>query len=131
MMENWQDLWEKHAAEERRRMECRPVRELLSEVARGLFGDYYTVWYVIAERASLCEAAWILYGVLESGADYLHRYHCARALLTLMHYDGMEPADLSAEHSGLLENLAALGSMLDGILRPSPGNSGTHREREK
>lgn len=71
MMENWQDLWEKYAAEEKRLMEDRPVKELLSDVAEGRFGNYFTIWCAIADRASLREAGWILYGVLESGADYL------------------------------------------------------------
>jgi hypothetical protein len=84
----FQERWEANSKAERARYDAMPVAELLTRVECGDFGDYYNIWRALADRATLREAGWILFSVLESDLDYLHRYHCAAALLKLV---GMNP----------------------------------------
>ncbi len=113
MITSWQDHWEKAAEEECRIMEGKPLPELLEEARRGRFGAYYTMWSVIARKATAEEAGSVLLGVLESDADYLHRYHAADALLKLLGYDGLRPVDLSADHSLRDQNIACVRRELE------------------
>lgn len=112
MTKTWQDHWDEAADDEYRSMEERPLSELLADAGSGRFGSYYTIWRVIGRKAALAEAGWVLFAVLEGEADYLHRYHCAGALLELLRNIGMEPVDLSADHKAKRENLARLRRQL-------------------
>lgn len=94
-------------------MDGMPLPELLEEACRGRFGAYYTIWSVIARKAAVEEAGSVLLGVLESDADYLHRYHAADALLKLLGYDGLQPVDLSADHAMRDENIASVRRELE------------------
>src|SRR5262245_19858670 len=89
------------------------VATLVEHIRDGRFGDYHTIWYSLARRASLGEAAWILLDVLESKAPYLARYHCAAALLKLMQCTDFEPVALSAGSFPVARNLAEVRSRVE------------------
>ena len=115
---HWRELWDEHADAERQSQDRRPVSKLLEAVRRCKFGDYYTLWLAIAAKATLAEAGWTLLAVLESDVDYLHRYHCAAALLQLIGDLKFEPVELSAARFPLAENLAQVRRVLETRLGP-------------
>src|SRR5262249_47390175 len=97
--EDYQRYFEEAAEKEKRRYDQKSVDELLKLIRRGSYGKYYTIWDSVGERASADEAGSDLIAVLRSGAEYLHRYHCAVALLRLlgMQWDSyFKPEKLSA-----------------------------------
>jgi len=108
---DWRETWEQHADQERGVLGETPVSELVERVRAGQFGGYYRIWYVLAERAKLGEVGWVLFSVLESQADYLDRYHCAAALLSLLGEKRLQAVDLSAEW-GRAKNLPTVEQML-------------------
>lgn len=121
---HWHDLWEEHADAERQSQDRRPVSSLLEAVRQRKFGDYYTLWYAIAAKATLVEAGWTLFAVLESpDIDYLHRYHCAAALLQLIGDLRFEQVELSAARFPLAENLAEVRRVLEARIGPRPAAS--------
>ncbi|CAN5537111.1 hypothetical protein BH10PLA1_BH10PLA1_20780 [soil metagenome] len=79
----FQQEYEEHASRELAALVAKPTAELLDVVRAGKFGDSYQLWYAIAEKATLQQAGWVLFDVLKSKADYLHRYHCAAALIKI------------------------------------------------
>lgn len=86
------------AEAESRDLASLPVSILLLRVEAGDLGTHYQIWPAIARRATLEQAGGILYRFVRSDADYLNRYHCAEALLTLLGFDDLEAADLTVEH---------------------------------
>ncbi|MBN2609657.1 MAG: hypothetical protein JXA64_11125 [Candidatus Fermentibacteraceae bacterium] len=119
---HWKDLWEKYSAEETARMEAMPAGRLLQDIRAGHFGDYYGIWRVVGSKASLEEAGWTLFEVLETDIDYLYRYHCAAALLKLMGMDDLQPVDLSGNHSAVQDNIRMVRCALERRIGP-PGTS--------
>jgi len=115
--EDWRETWEHHADQERAKLDAVPVSELIARVKLGRFGDYYNIWYSIADRARLDEVGWALFSVLESRADYLHRYHCAAALLRLLGETRLQAVDVSAEW-GRAKNLGQIERVLEQRLGP-------------
>jgi len=95
----FQERWEARAKAELANYAAMPVAELLARIEARELGDYYMIWPALAERATLAEAGWILFRMLESDLDYYHRYHCAAALLRLAGIEDAreEPAHYSAE----------------------------------
>ena len=107
----FQEHFEVEAGKERERYDARPVTDLLTDVRGGHFGSYYQIWHSIGARASLADAGSQLADILESDADYLHRYHCAAALISVgrVYADGYRPEQLSArERYPVRERLAEL-----------------------
>jgi hypothetical protein len=104
---NWKNEWEAAAQKEREYFNQLAVTDLLEMLRRRQFGEYYSIWYSIAARSTLKEAAWALLEVLERRSiDYLYRYHCASALIQLMDTNRWQPTDISAdEHEGFAERL--------------------------
>ncbi len=90
----FQEHFEKAAGEEKARYDAVPVSILLAEIRARRFGEYYQIWHSVAERATAAEAANDLLHVLESDADYLNRYHCASALISVA---GLGAAGWTAE----------------------------------
>ena len=94
----FEEHWADAAEAERARFDAMPVADLLDRVEKRRLGDYYTIWGALGDRATLEEAGWILFRVLESRLDYLHKHHCAAALLKLI---GMDRApDQAVRYSG-------------------------------
>lgn len=96
-----------------------PVPELLDRVRAGKFKDQFPLWRVIAAKATLVQAGWALFGVLESDADYLNRYHCAAALIQLggKPLAGFTPVGLSGGKAhGTAENLAKVREVLEAAI---------------
>jgi hypothetical protein len=117
--ENWRDRWDAEAQHELERCRDLPVARLLELVQARQFGEYYTIWTAIAERATLPDAGWRLFSLLESDADYHQRYHCARALLRLLDETRWQPVELSAEW-GRSKHLDDLCQMLERRIGPRP-----------
>jgi len=82
-LEEFHEQYEDAADAERRALSALSVQALLDRARNGRFGEYYQLWPVIAEKATLPQAGPVLLTVLESDAPYLTRYHCAAALLKL------------------------------------------------
>lgn len=84
---NWQEAWEWHARETRDFYATQDADALLAQIRAGHYDEYYTIWYAVAEKSTLAEAAPVLLDVLrrEAGqAQMLVRYHCAAALFRLL-----------------------------------------------
>jgi len=107
----FQEHWEQEADKERERYDARPVSELLADIRAGKYGNYYQIWPSLGTRAKLAEAGSLLFSILESPADYLIRYHCAAALISIagVYADGYRPEQLSAHKTQrVTEHLEAL-----------------------
>ena len=117
---SWQDHWEEGAAHERAQFETASVAQLLEQVTLGDYGRYHQVWDVIARRAHLATAGWVLFEVLGRDIDYLHRMPCAEALLRLMDSDRFQPVDLGGTHDCTQDNLRVLRRHLEERLGPRP-----------
>jgi hypothetical protein len=115
---DWREDWERAAEQERAHHDRLPAGVLVDNVRRGRFGDYYTVWYSIAERATLAEAGWVLFSVLVSDAPYLVRYHCAAALVRLLKTSDFEAVELSAFRFPLRTNLRLLRERIEAQIGP-------------
>lgn len=81
---DWQEEYENAADKERQYYDELPVEHLLSLVSDGQYGNYNTIWHSLEERATLKQAAWVLFVVLNTDEEYLTRCNCAEALLYLL-----------------------------------------------
>jgi hypothetical protein len=109
---NWQEMWEEFALLERNKYEAMETESLLADVSAGIWGNYYTIWYVTAEKASASEAAPVLLKVLRTDSDYLYRYHAASALLQLTGLHHFNAVDLSGDHPEMEANINEMESLL-------------------
>ena len=105
---DWRERYEIEAAAEQAAFDQKPVDELLDRVADRLYGQYFSLWRSIAHRADLEQAGWPLFKVLQTERDYLHRYHCATALLKLMGLDRADAVKYSADSANRHINLLDL-----------------------
>ena len=117
---HWREEWEDHAEVDRLRLDNISVERLLNAIRSGQYGDYYNIWYSIAERASLNMAGWVLFDALNKEIDYLHRYHCAAALLSLLKVSHIQPVQLSGENHSPKENIKAVRSLLEKAIGHHP-----------
>ena len=51
--EQFQQQWESEADRERRKYDSRTVSDLLKDIRRERFGEYYQIWYSLGARATL------------------------------------------------------------------------------
>lgn len=109
---SWQEKWEEYAEMERQQYGSSSVSELIEYVRNGHWGNYYTIWYVLAERATPGEAAEPLFRVLKGTHDYLYRYHAAAAILKITGIESFRAVDLSGSHSEVAGNLETLEAIL-------------------
>ncbi len=84
----------------------------MQAIRGGATGDYYVIWHEVAKRTPSAEWGWLLYGILLSDRPYLDRYHCATALLALLHCTEFEEVELSADWPEVPENLAKLRAIV-------------------
>lgn len=115
---DWRDRWDDAATVEAAYYNARPVAALLDDVRAGRFGEYHTLWYAIARRATVQEAAWTLYDILVSAAPYLARYHCAASLLRILPMPDFEPVTLSATSAPLGLHLAVVRARIEAVVGP-------------
>jgi hypothetical protein len=111
----YQEHFEKAATEEKKCYDALPVSSLLADIRARRFGRYYQIWPSVAERATAAEAAEDLLKVLESNTDYLNRYHCAAALISVagLYAEGWRAEQLSAEaRFPVRKNLEAVRALL-------------------
>jgi len=92
----FQEQYEREADAEGRAYDALPLSRLVTDIRAGHLGQYYQIWYSLARRARPREVNDLLLAFLSSDADYLHRYHCAAALIRLNGLAGWEPQHLSA-----------------------------------
>lgn len=127
---SWQDQYEAAADRERQAYQNEPLNSLLTAVDRGNYGQYNMIWPVIAEQATLQQAAGSLFRVLErTEVDYLIRCNCAETLLELLNPDDddilqrlQDAVDLtSGTPAECVPHLAALKQKLRERLGPSTG----------
>lgn len=112
-MSDWKTQYENAADEEAERVSRLSDQQLLDAVARGKTGGYYVIWREIGRRKPTAEACRELFEVLQSDRPYLDRYHCADALLKLLHCTEFEPVDLSAGWPTVPANLARVRALIN------------------
>ena len=95
---DWREHWEQDAQAEYEAFCASSLDTLLDRVAGMRLGSHYMIWPAIAAKGNLQRAGWPLYRFTRSGAPYLHRYHCAAALLTLLGTTEYAPSQLTVEH---------------------------------
>jgi hypothetical protein len=122
---DWREQWEDAAGAELEELRALPLDELQHRIAKRRLGSYYMIWDAIAAKRDLAAVGWQLFDFLGSSADYLNRYHCARALLALLDCRDFDPADLSAEQRNPRQNLAAVQTLLESAVGPRRSQSGT------
>ena len=113
----FQQEFERLAGLEKERFDRLSVSDLILEVRAGRLGECYQIWRSLGERASPREINELLLAYLSSGADYLHRYHCAAALIAVNGIGtAWEPAQLSAEAKyPVSSNLELVRAQLAGV----------------
>jgi hypothetical protein len=112
----FQQHFEQAAALERQHCDALPVAALIAEIRAGRLGRYYQVWYSLGARAEPSEANTLLLSFLASEADYLHRYHCAAALIQINRLQRWAPQELSALRMyPVAENLAKVRAELHAV----------------
>ncbi len=94
----YQEHFEKMAEAESKRFDAMPVADIISDIRAGRLGQCYQIWHSLAKRkrAQPAEVNDLLLSFLSSQAEYLHRYHCAAALILINKLTEWEPQDLSA-----------------------------------
>ncbi len=115
---DWRDRWDDAATAEATGYDALPLVALLDDVPAGTFGEYHTLWYALARRATAQEAAWTLHDILVSTAPYLPRYHCAAALPRILPMPGFEPVSLSASSMPLDRHLATVRARIEAVAGP-------------
>ena len=99
---HWKDQWELHAGIEREDYRKMSLQELIELIKQGLYGNYYSIWYVISEKTDALQASEVLFSVLKkSNLDQLYRYHSAAALIGILDIKELRPADLCIENADL------------------------------
>jgi hypothetical protein len=109
---DYQRYFEEAAAAEHARFDAMTVAEVIAEINADRLGSCYSIWYSLGARATPLEANDLLLNYLASDAEYLHRYHCAAALIQINRLR-WEPHQLSAfETQDVEKNLATVREAL-------------------
>ena len=95
----FQEHFAEQAEAEVRRYALMSVAEIITEIQEGRLGECYQIWHVLGERAAPQEANELLLAFLSSPAEYLHRYHCAAALIQINKLTDWKPEQLSADQT--------------------------------
>ena len=112
----FQEWWEKEAKAEAQRFDAMPVSVIVNEIRAGRLGEFYQIWRSLAQRARPDEVNDLLLSFLSSQAEYLHRYHCAAALIQINHFTEWQPEDLSASPTyPVAQNLEKVRERLGGV----------------
>lgn len=110
---HWREEYEDAADADRLALDNIPIEQLLNRVRAGQYSDYYTLWYSIKDRATVEAAGWALFDTLNKPIDYLHRYHCAAALISLLKITHLEPVQLSGKNPNLEANIESVRLLLE------------------
>ncbi len=94
---HWKTRWEDNADEEKKTFDLTAVEDLLEMVQNGDYGEYYSIWSSISERADVKQAGLILLSVLYTDSTYTIRANCAQALLAILGEKKIQYVDLSAD----------------------------------
>jgi hypothetical protein len=105
---DWRARYEQEATAELASYNKRPVAELVRQVKERRYSTYFSIWHSLGRRATLEQAGWALLEVLKSEPEYLHRYHCASALLALMGKSRAEAVHYSSDKVDRWANLEVL-----------------------
>jgi len=119
--DHWKTVWEDNADNERKTYNSMEVGEVLRMVKEGHYGDYYSIWYSISERATLEQAGYVLLEVLHRDIRYLLRANCAGALIRLMNEKQIRGVDLSADRPDQNEFLEKIEKKLGELIENKKG----------
>jgi hypothetical protein len=120
---DWRERWEDDSQAEYDQFCELALETLLARVATMKLGSHCQIWEAIAAKEDLRTAGWPLFGFVSSGAPYLHRYHCAAALLTLLKLSKYQAAQLTVEHLNPARALADVAKILASRVGPRPCRS--------
>ncbi|WP_420149062.1 hypothetical protein [Spirosoma sp.] len=82
---DWREQYEQAAGKEHNRYTTLSVADMLQRIDQGVYGEYNMIWRTLAEEATLQQAGWTMFRVLQRNeVDYLIRCNCAEALLELL-----------------------------------------------
>ncbi len=106
-------MYEDDADRELAQLSALPLSELRRRVRDKEFGMSKVIWSAIASKHHESPSvAWLLFDFVKSNAEYLDRYACARALLTLLGTNKYEAADLTIAHRNPAAALADIETMI-------------------
>lgn len=112
----FQEWWEKNAKVELQHFDAMPVLAIVDAIRAGRLGEFYQIWRSLAQRARPDEANDLLLSFLSSQAEYLHRNHCAAALIQINHLTEWQPEELSASSvHPVAKNLEKVRERLGGV----------------
>ncbi len=96
----FQERWELEAGKEFDHFMTLEPGDLCQRVQAGQFGEYYTIWRAVTDKCRLADVRDSMMRILRSDADYLIRYHCAEALISLAGAwgDGFRAVELSGRN---------------------------------
>jgi hypothetical protein len=115
----FQEHWEIESDKERTKYDSKPISELIADVEARRLGNYFQIWYSLGARATLEDIKWTFFDVLKTDLDYLIRYHCAKALISIarLYTTGIRPEELSGRNKfNVDENLSKVQQDLEKIL---------------
>ncbi|MBC7894612.1 MAG: hypothetical protein H7066_04315 [Cytophagaceae bacterium] len=118
MSGEWREHYEDAADADLAAMSAESLPQLIRRVQRREFGEYYALWDAIAGKRDLHAVGWLMFDFITSDATYLHRYHCARALLVLLGNSTYEAADLTVAHREPARALAVVEQELVRAIGP-------------
>ncbi len=114
---HWKTLWEDNADQEKKTFDLMAVSDLLEMVKNENYGEYYSIWASISERADVKQAGFILLAVLYGDSSYTLRANCASALLTIMDEKTIRSVDVSADRPDQLDFLKLLEKKITILLK--------------
>lgn len=93
----FQESWEIEAGKESDSYMALSPADLSRKIHHGEYGQYFTIWRAVAAKCDLSAVEDKMLEILKSDLDYLIRYHCAEALISLSggHCDGFLAVQLS------------------------------------
>ncbi len=114
---HWKTLWEDNADQEKKTFDLMAVSDLLEMVKNENYGEYYSIWASISERADVKQAGFILLAVLYGDSSYTLRANCASALLTIMDEKTIRSVDVSADRPDQSDFLKLLEKKIKILLK--------------
>ena len=79
----FQESWEIEAGKESDSYMALSTADLIRQIHHGEYGQYFTIWRAVAAKCDLSAVVDKMLEILKSDLDYLIRYHCAEALISL------------------------------------------------
>jgi hypothetical protein len=93
----FQERWEIEAGKESDSYMALSTADLTHRIQHGEYGQYFTIWPAVAAKCDLSAVVDKMLEILRSDLDYLIRYNCAEALISMSggYTDGFHAVQLS------------------------------------